>query len=123
MPEVQEPEAPRTLEETISNDPDSLSHPITECSLQSSLPQPFTAALEPHDNVGLAADALNTPNVPAGIGASGRPQRRGAHLRFDLTELKKCTCDQDAEKYPEGGIIQCKNTKCVTKWVCMVDQF
>ena len=87
------------------------------------LPQPSTTALESTDNVELAADVLNPPDIPAGVGMSGQPQCRGAHSRFDLTELKKCTCDQDAEKYPEGGIIQCKNAKCVTKWVCMVDQF
>lgn len=81
-------------------------------------------ALEMHDqditNGGSAlatTDSVVDPPDTSALGTSGRPQRRGAHSRFDIAELKRCTCDQDAEIYPGSGVIRCKNAKCVTKWV------
>ncbi|KAF8954983.1 hypothetical protein BDZ97DRAFT_1765563 [Flammula alnicola] len=58
---------------------------------------------------------LELPQVPI-LGPSGRPERRTFHSRFNLAELEKCTCGKDAEVHPDGGTIQCKNTKCVIKW-------
>lgn len=54
--------------------------------------------------------------------SSGRPQRRTNQTRFNLDELRKCTCDVNAEVHPgDGGVIQCKNAACITKWVRAVN--
>ncbi len=94
--ETQNDAAPSVLTDAAPQDPDPTSGAV-----------PSSASME-------------VPHAPI-IGPSGRPQRRSNQSRFNLDELRKCTCDVNAEMHPEGGIIQCKNTTCVTKWVCTVN--
>ena len=37
--------------------------------------------------------------------------------------VQQHSCDVNAEVHPDGGVIQCKNPACVTKWVHLIDFF
>ena len=69
------------------------------------------------DNASAAAAPTTVPQTSHILPSSGRPQRRTNQTGFNLDKLRKCTCDVNAEVHPDGGVIQCKNTACVTKWV------
>ncbi len=69
------------------------------------------------DNASAAAAPTTVPQTSHIIPSSGRPQRRTNQTRFNLDELRKCTCDVNAEVHPDGGVIQCKSAAFVTNWV------
>lgn len=108
--------------EEIQNIPSEVAPtiPTTQATGTAEPPPPTTVAvgiLPTLDNASAVAAPTTVPQTSDILPLSGRPQRRTNQTRFNLDELRKCTCDVNAEVHPDGGVIQCKNTTCVTKWV------
>ena len=121
--------APTTGERNIEETQNTESSDVLPLVLTKEVPG--TAAPQPPasdiisalDTSALGAVHLSHLQTSHILTSSGRPQRRTNQTRFNLDELRKCTCDVNAEIHPDGGVIQCKNPACVTKWVRLIEFF